>query len=134
MNTNKRPLFDTNKEVAAYYKGRLRELAQRAGKTVPALLVYAEHCHRDSYVTRQARNFNRTIQAAKKIGDNAPAATKAYELIITWPNLDLKTQHSYPTLDKSFLYHDPVRADQDGQQSLAVGASRYEVRIRDFKD
>jgi hypothetical protein len=123
-------MFETAAEARAYYQGRLAELAVRAGMRVSDLLNWAEHTNYDTYVSRKARSLRMRIDA---LVDKEKTRTKQSEVV--WA-LQVQYPADWPVPEQTTLtlYHDPIKADGDGQKALKEErAVKYSVNRMEIK-
>lgn len=121
-------MFETAAEARAYYQGRLKELAVRAGMRVSDLLEWAEHTNYDTYVSRKARSLRMRAEALMD-KEKPPKQTVVWALQVQYPP-------DWPLPEKTtlVLYHDPLEADGDGQKALKdERAEKYSVNRMEIK-
>lgn len=118
--------FKTSAEAKAYFQGRLKELAVRAGMRVPELLEWAEHTGYDSYVSRTARSLRMSIDAASEIKER----TEVWELRVKYRVYFPGGAGAVITT----LYKDPMDADAAGRLAVSEqDAEEYSVALKEVK-
>ena len=123
-----KPMFKTNAEARAYFKGRLKELSVRAGMRVSELRKWAEHTSTNTYVSRKAHSLSMMLDAL-----NEDSKTKHSEVWVL--TIHHGADVAFPRGRNSiYLYHNPMDAEQAGQNALSEQSGlSYSVDVKEVK-